>query len=455
MFKNFKTALFAAAGTIIATSAAAFSLLGPGETWQADDIGYDPFGFDIGGPHNLGEEYRVNFPVMTYGFDESFLNYFGSAGTAAVHSAMTVLNNLPPVSQMSSNLAEFPTDAKRFNFQASALNLLDLKSHVLGAMVEQLGLASPERWAWALRNRREFSVGMQMFTNYLVIQRNFDPVTWQPTPYVNDVLYTYQVQEFTMPDFADAVEFTVDPLANGFTSVASVFGGLFGGGIQPGEFFDGITRDDAGGLRYLLRTNNFQIELLANGANLIGTTNLIFPPHLPAGTGIIETNAPVNQTIRPGVDKVSFIPHAADSLVGAFFTITNTYTDRYVTNSTLVSQTVQRVITQPDILFSAEDLGVVVDTPFLFLRTETTGWQNNNAINGLANLAGPGVIQGPVVLTFSKLGPYFFNQFPGFVDESTAIAGVFWGSFDGSANPPIVFPLGLTVQDLENQILNP
>jgi hypothetical protein len=27
---------------------------------------------------NLGEEYRVNVPLLTYGFDDSFLNYFGA-----------------------------------------------------------------------------------------------------------------------------------------------------------------------------------------------------------------------------------------------------------------------------------------------------------------------------------------------------------------------------------------
>ncbi len=456
MFKNFKTTLCAATAGLFVAGAGAFSLLGPGEAWQVDTIGYNPLGGDIGGPHNLGEEYRVNFPVMTYGFDESFLNYFGSAGTAAVHAAMAILNNLPAVSQMSSNLTEFPADVKRFNFQASALNLVDLKSYALGAMVEQLGLTSPERYAWTLRNRREFTVGGNSFTNYVVIQRNFDPVTWQPTPYVNDVLYTYTVQEFTQPDFADAVEFTVDPLANGFTAVASVFGGLFGGGIGTGEFFDGLTRDDVGGLRYLLRTNNFQIESLANGASTTGSVVFVGPPFGTAGSGSLVTNTPIDQAIRPGIDKITFVPHLADSLVGAFFVVTNTYTERYVTNSTLVSQSVQRVLTQPDILFTAEDLGIAVDVPVLFRRTDTSAWQNNNLINGLAALAGPGVIEGPVVLAFSKLGPYVINQAPAFVDENNIIStGAVWGSFDGSANPPIVFPLGLTVQDLEDQILNP
>ena len=63
----------------------AFSLLGPSPasggvngalSWQSTDVGYNTFGVDIGGPVNLGEEYRWNIPVITYAYDESFLNYF-------------------------------------------------------------------------------------------------------------------------------------------------------------------------------------------------------------------------------------------------------------------------------------------------------------------------------------------------------------------------------------------
>ena len=32
--------------------------------------------------NNLAEEYRWNSPVLTYSYDESFLNYFGSNGVA-------------------------------------------------------------------------------------------------------------------------------------------------------------------------------------------------------------------------------------------------------------------------------------------------------------------------------------------------------------------------------------
>ena len=70
-------------------SASGFALLGPPETWQTATLGYErltPFiGFPTGGgfflrsadfawfPHNLGEEFRWNNPVLYYSFDQSFL----------------------------------------------------------------------------------------------------------------------------------------------------------------------------------------------------------------------------------------------------------------------------------------------------------------------------------------------------------------------------------------------
>src|SRR5262245_27337932 len=79
---------------------AAFSLGGPlpdnpgggGEAWQVDALGYDPFNTDINAPKNLGEEYRWNQPLITYGFDKSFLDYFGTNGVAAVDSAFRIIN---------------------------------------------------------------------------------------------------------------------------------------------------------------------------------------------------------------------------------------------------------------------------------------------------------------------------------------------------------------------------
>ncbi len=443
-------------------SAPAFSLLGPYEAYQVAEIGYNPFGFDIGGPMNLGEEYRWNIRTITYGFDESFLNYFGQRGVDEINKAFAILNNLPAFSSMSSNLAEFPTDTRRSNYRASALRLQDLKSATLGMMTEELGLASPERYAWTLRDRRV--IGNVPY--YLVIKRNFDPVTWAPSSYVNGVLYTYAILLISDPPAWDAVEIPVDPLAFGFTAVASDIGSLIttasgtgatGPGLGWGEFYVGLTRDDVGGLRYLYRPNNYNVENLIPGTT---SSSVGGSPWTPAGGGGTNNTA-VDVAPRPGVDRLTFQQGRYDSLIGNFITTTNRYQDTYVTNSTLVTQTTERILTQPDILISAEDLGLDgFGNPIFIRRTFAAGpvWVNNNGLNGQAALAGPGVINGQVVLTFNKVGPYFYNQGPDadgnmFLDEITSFGGFIWGSFDGTTNAPVVYPIGSSIQELEQQIL--
>jgi hypothetical protein len=64
-----------------------------------------------GGVKNLTEEYRWNQSVITYGFDPTFVNYFGSNGVNAIEGAIAVFNSLPDVSSLSQNLDEFPLRA--------------------------------------------------------------------------------------------------------------------------------------------------------------------------------------------------------------------------------------------------------------------------------------------------------------------------------------------------------
>jgi hypothetical protein len=186
----------------------AFSLLGPFETWQVEAIGYNIQAVDIGGPMNLGEEYRWNVPIVVFAFAPSFLDYFGEAGVRAVEQAVAIFNGLPPASQMSPTLSEFPLDTRRFNHTASALGLLDLKSYALSALMEALGLASPERYAWTIRARFVDAAGVPF---YSTIIRNFDPVTFEPTPYVNGTLYTFRLAQTSVtPVVYEAVEQSVD-----------------------------------------------------------------------------------------------------------------------------------------------------------------------------------------------------------------------------------------------------
>jgi len=275
---------FALLATIIlALKVSAFSLLGPFEEWQTPALGYNPLGNEVGAPKNLGEEYRWNVPVITYGFDESFMDYFGVLGVAAVDDAFFYLNALPTAS--AAELGNFSIDSRRFNFRAQAENIVDLKSVALGLMIEQLGLANPERYVWCLRDREAFS--QPAITNYYVVNRNFDPESLLPSPFINETRYSYSVFEWATPQFADAGEYAVDP-EHSYASAAGQFTQLYGG-PEPGLFLNGITRDDFGGLKYLLSSNNINVEIL------------------PVGTGAKDgsTNF-VNFALRPGVEKLKF-----------------------------------------------------------------------------------------------------------------------------------------------------
>jgi hypothetical protein len=105
-------------------------------------------------------------------------------------------------------------------------------------------------------------------------------------------------------------------------------------------------------------------------------------------------------------------------------------------------------------LFSAADLGLdPAGIPYLFNRT--IGFQNNetqNSAPGGTALGGPGIINSPVELTFSKIGPWFLNVGGG--GETLASRGLVWGSYDSSTNAPILFPSGTSIRELERLVLS-
>ena len=468
-----------------ASGAGAFSLLGPLKTtaatgdWQAPGFGGQPQGLgyslpgDIGGPMSLSEAYRWNVPVITYAYDLTFLRYFGTNGVAAIDEAMAILNALPPASQMSTDLSEYALDTKSENGTASTLGLIDIKSFVLATVLEQLGLANPERFVWALRGR---DARPPFPTNYSVIQLNYDPVTLTRSRYVNGVLYNYQIFDDLGPqggEWASAVEwYQLDPLYQPYSSVAGGGGGsdyqlgsspsdsflgigLFGAGLSVGHFYTGLTRDDVGGLRYLLSTNHMVFDTLPatvlprtsgssgspwtpvlgfGGTNAAGISNAV----TAAGTNFSTF---VRTAYRPGVDKITF---QRVSVFGTNFTpITLRYTDRYVsTNARVVKQPVERLLLQPDILFQVRNLGTVLDIPVFSRRTTTANWVNNAALNSYYDgdgMGGPGTIFPPVVISFSDQVPYLVNLEPGETDLE-AFTGFVWGSFDGTTRPPVVYP---------------
>jgi len=404
--------------TLFVARASAFSLLGPYADWMDIPKSYRQPG-DIGGPMNIGEGYRWNIPVITYGFERSFLDYFGSNGVAAVEEAVQILNDLPSASQI--NLQSFPLQAWNQEFRAQALSVLDLKSQALSLLLEQLGLAEPERYAFSIR---DFEASGSNYS-FSVIRRNFNPVTAQPTSYVNDALFTYYIFQFTPAPtstnaFCDAVEFLVDPQATQDTTAAGMVEGY-------GYYLSGLSRDDVGGLRFLLSANQVRQESLL--ADIHAARN---------------TNGLARIAYRPGVEKITFVRHPFWAVTGEFRRYTNRWTDVYFAGDTPSYQDVERITSYPDIVFSAGDLGWMATSN----RTGTASWANNADLNGNWGGSGPGVIQPPAIITFNNVGPWYispggsrFFGSPIIVGgEITSFPGFAWASFDGTTNGPIVYP---------------
>ena len=170
-----------------------------------------------------------------------------------------------------------------------------------------------------------------------------------------------------------------------------------------------------------------------------------------------------NVSLKQGIDKFTLVKTSFDSLVGRFYQpITNLYTLVTVTNSHLVTNWYQRVVTRPDFLFTAADF---TDAALAIQREFTT--PNFNTNNENFGLAGPGNIDpglpkppgaGAITITFNKVGPLLQNFFStNFIQsglsESTAVTNFVWGSYDGTTNAPIVYPNGASIMNLEAQIL--
>jgi hypothetical protein len=450
--------------------AEAFVLLGPGDaegnptkTWQNRgqnagwNIGYDLTG-DIGAPVDPLEFYRWNVPVITYAFEESFIRFFGTNGVKAVSEAFQILNDLPPVSRMSPDLSEFPLRTLRQNFEAAQFGLIDIKSTAMSFILEELGLAQPDRWVWAL-HRRVVLQGPNDPAVYDVVQYNIDPVTLRRSSYVNETLYTYEIIQVPPPGpltpWSDAQEFPIPPDAIPNFAVASI-----GTTFTPGTFWTGLTRDDVGGLRYLWSPRNIVAETLLQGTvpgsagggwlPFIGTnflgTNVV-------GTNIVVgTNTAVTAGLRGGVNKVLFRRVFFDSLLGGTFTpITNAYNDQVIVPATgrTVNQPVLRPIQLPDFIFTVEDSGSI---PFAIFRTTTASWINNDLLTPNANLGGPGIIQPPVTIQYNLAFPIYRNQTPNFISEPVGPTFGAWATFDGTTNAPIIYPeyLHFTFGDLQN-----
>ncbi|HZQ47409.1 MAG TPA: hypothetical protein VFC07_10385, partial [Verrucomicrobiae bacterium] len=325
-------------------NAQAFALLGPYASWMTPDLGYQQPG-DIGGPMALGEGYRWNVPIVTYGFDQSFIQYFGQSGVSAVEQAIQLINALPPASSVA--LSNYSNHAARMNYQAQSLSLLDLKSVTLPALLEEMGLTAPVRNIWALRHwdanscqwlifeRDGFletattNIPMAQFSAYYGLQRNYDPLSLYPSVFVNANEYYFYIQSTLDYSSAEIIEQNFSLGGPIHSSVCD--DEIITGVGRPGFLYLGLTPDDVGGLAYLLSQSNICVESLDDFTS-------------PAAG---NTNALIRTAPRPGVEKITFVPHPTDAN-GNFLPATNLFNDSYFTNGALAMQAVQRINPQPD-----------------------------------------------------------------------------------------------------------
>jgi hypothetical protein len=452
-----------------ARSGLAFSLHGPFKTWQVLPLAYNLPG-DIGGPMLGNEGYRWNVHTIYYAYDQSFISYFGKPGMAAVDAGIELINELPSFSSITND--EFslyvrgepvPTDVKGpQNFSFAEAGLIDLKSFAMQALLSEMGLAEPTRYTWTLRGRMTETIGGVVITNYSVVKLNYDPVTFAPSSYVNGQLYDYEVVEPIMIrgiTYAEAQEIPINqPSPYAFSAVADFV-------LGPGEYFFALSQDDVGGLRFLYNKNNFAVEPLLPGITGSAISSSPWAPYV--GTNVLTTNVTATNVVgnlivtgvRPGLNKLRFKKVKYDSLVSQLFVpVTNSYTDTVITNSRVVRQSLQRGLTQPDLLFLADDAGLAFNlVPNSGTRTATAAWQNNDALNGNDGitgdqLGGPGVITPQIRLSFSDQWPYWLNLSPDFLTGGDDLpASAVWGSFDENTDVPVIYPLwlNLTLEDLQ------
>lgn len=360
---------------------------------------------------SLFTEYRWNVPKVTYGFDPSFVEYFGTNGIRAVEAAIDLINVIPPAADLA--LDAYPrTDVRRANWEAMTLHCLDLKSVALQRLLEQLGLAQSIRWLWCVRGRTV----VESNTWYSIIRLNYDPSTLNVSSYVNGMSFGYKL--YDAGGVCDALETSGVYFDGNPTAVAEQSLGV-------GEFIINLSRDDVGALSHLLRPSNWNVETVLPGVTAAGPDPMAF----------------VNAGSRPGMNKITFVRHPWDAERNRFVPWTNNYFDTVIPygQASAITQTLQRVVREPDFLFTVQDMGLRFyedngQTHFwspVDERSDTSHWINLETLNDPMIPGGPGLIAPPIRITFQKLGKY--NHIPASIpfcpDEIPH-----WATFDGSTN---------------------
>jgi hypothetical protein len=401
------------------------------------NVGYT----ELGGPSpTIYQGSRMNVGVTTYAYDSSFILYYGKEGMKAVDAAFAILNNLPSAS--SANLSKFITlGNQQVNYSARALSMLDLKSTVLQLMIEHMGLLG-ETHVWDMYAQQAITGGAACQSAYIVVNDNFDAATWSPSTYVNGISYGYQILDGCSQGlaFTDAMEEVYDtPGMPVWSAVATQEA------LQTGGYYLNITRDDMGGLRYLYCPTNFRYETMFTDVYPSGQQTVVTSPWNPiSGTNTTATNTTNTlPTLVGGVDKITFVKWANyNPLATNLYTNVLSYPITYISNYTIQKTILWRSNTVPDIIISATNLLTTTGT-----EIEDTPFQRTYAWIASPQPNFPSVMSPTMTLVINDVGPLAVNEGPNFVQGDTLFITPFFqfGSFDGSTNPPIVFPTGSSV----------
>ena len=293
----------------ITASTHAFVLVGPVDpAEQTLSFGGTPvtsanISDELGAPKQLDEFYRWNCPDLTYGFDQSFVQFFGQEGINAVDDAMRAINDffLPEdgsyAGVSSLNLAKHGFgrnfNTAWLNATAANENLIDLKSLTLGMMVNYLGLGNPYRYAFTATNSLVPNTNASGAI-FSVVLKNYDPITYSKSDTINGVKYSYRLIHDQAPGSIanaatvggmtlDMEEFTSDSSGNAYSAVSAIVDAFYGNTdlvwtdvpslFNFGVYYSGmnamggmyqprhaLTHDDAGGLKYLYSTNTIAME---------------------------------------------------------------------------------------------------------------------------------------------------------------------------------------------------
>jgi hypothetical protein len=395
----------------------------------------------------LGEEYRHNVRTLTYGFTPEFMDWFGNTAAQEIEEVIEYFNSLGDLTVVDPN--SFPLNSTRFNASAYQLNLVDVKSVAFFLVTEFLGLTDPSRFVFTLR---ELEVIEDPVRRYLVINRNYDPITYQPSPYINGHLHTWTTI-FDDDTEAFPIISAVDPLAEEATPAASF---TFSSPYR-GFYLTGLTRDDVGGLKYIYRSDNFNVETLpagttfstAGGAGVTGQNGSSTPwtpvlPNLTNQVVTVNTNL-VDQGLRPGIGGFNFVRAEYDSTFGQFIPLVVRDTDLVITNGIPVRQNIQRNLdTSADLVFS------IFDDPTVLLGLRTTlDFTSFDAISAVTGENGPGAINVPYIVSLNRREPSWNNFSPFFLSQEEATDLPMYGTFDGSPSSPVVYPDRSSISFLE------